>query len=145
MSSLDDRRNVRIVSLLKDHREQIPATVLIFFYGEEHLVPIQSKLIVDQSDGTKNRWISSLSFDTALTSLEFNDRARFDKHGRDPAGYTVCARNKLDFCYLQLLTKGIGLRALRCRSGRWRWRFRCSRKMGRSSRSASRTRTRTQT
>lgn len=107
LSSRDHRRNARIVSLLDDYRkEEKSATIVIFFYGEEHLEPIKSELITNQPAGTNIRWISSLSFDTVVDRLEFSERARFDMRGREPAGYTVCDASDLTFCYLRLLTKG---------------------------------------
>lgn len=107
LSSADPRRNVRIVSLLNDYRrDETPATILVFIYGEEHLEPIKLELIKEQPTGTNIRWISSLSFDTVFNRLEFNERARFDTHGREPAGYSSCDSKDPAFCGLQLLTKG---------------------------------------
>jgi hypothetical protein len=106
LTSGDPARNDRIVSLLGDHRREIPASVLVFFYGEEHLEPIKSRLIADQPSGTNIRWVSSLSFTTALEGLGFNERARFDTHGRQPAGYASCDPNDPVAGYLKMLTKG---------------------------------------
>jgi hypothetical protein len=107
LKSVDPRRNVRIVSLLNDYRKlEKPATIVIFFYGEEHLEPIKSELIKEQPTGTNIRWIYSLSFDTVFTRLEFNERARFNKSGREPAGYAPCNPKYPAFAKLKLLTKG---------------------------------------
>jgi hypothetical protein len=38
--------------------------------------------------------------------LKFNERARFDKNGREPAGYAPCNPDYPAFANLQLLTKG---------------------------------------
>ena len=98
LSSTDQRRNVRIVSLLDDYRkEEKPATIVIFFYGEEHLEPVKLELIKSQPTGTNIRWISSLSFDTAFTRLQFNERARFDKSGREPAGLCLVRPQRQGF------------------------------------------------
>jgi len=57
LSSTDQRRNVRILSLLDDYRkEEKPATIVIFFYGEEHLEPVKLELIKSQPTGTNIRW-----------------------------------------------------------------------------------------
>ena len=87
-SSADAKRNDLVVANVKSYRKRNPATILIFFYGEEHLEPIKERLVRDQSADTTIRWISSVSFDTAVSNLEFNERARFQTSGREPAGYT---------------------------------------------------------
>jgi hypothetical protein len=106
LGSRDPKRNDRIVFLVKEYRKETPATILIFFYGEEHLEPIKSQLIADQPTGTNIRWISSLSFDTVFNRLEFNERARFETSVREPAGYASCNPRDQPFGYLQALTKG---------------------------------------
>ena len=105
-SSADAKRNDLVVANVKSYRKRNPATILIFFYGEEHLEPIKERLVRDQSADTTIRWISSVSFDTAVSNLEFNERSRFQTSGREPAGYTACDPKDLNFSYLRLLTKG---------------------------------------